>query len=85
MNTQNNNNRQQNNIQRTVAQQQATTPQQNYTCSNQLEATWFRPQMQLQEIPEILFNRGLCLQTYASLDSGSDKTNNIEGCRSTSS
>ena len=37
MNAQNNNNRQQCGNQRIVAQQQATTPQQNYTCSNQQE------------------------------------------------
>ena len=74
MNAQNNFSRQQSNNQRTVAQQQATTPQQNYTCSNQQETSWIRPQIQLQAIPVILFNRDLCIETYALLDSGSDNT-----------
>ena len=75
MNTQNdNNNRQQSSNQRTVAQQQATTPQQNYTCSNQQETSWIRPKIQLQAIPVTLFNRDLCIETYALLDSGSDNT-----------
>ena len=73
MNTQNNN-RQQSNNQRTVAQQQATTPQQNYTCSNQQETSWIRPQIQLQAIPVTIFNKNLCIETYALLDSGSDNT-----------
>ena len=62
MNAQNNVNRQQNNNQRTVAQQQAATPQQNYTCSNQQETSWIRPQIQLQAIPVTLFNRDLCIE-----------------------
>ena len=77
MNTQNNNNnnnRQQSNNQRTVAQQQATTPQQNYLCINQQETSWIRPQIQLQAIPVTLFNRDLCIETYALLASGSDTT-----------
>ena len=71
-NTQNNNNRQQSNIQRTVTQQQATTPQQNYTWSNQQETSWIRPQIQLQAIPVTLFNRDLCIETYALLDTDID-------------
>ena len=74
INAQNNNNRQQSSNQRTVAQQQATTPHQNYTCSNQQETSWIRPQIQLQAIPVTLFNRDLCIETYALLDSGSDNT-----------
>ena len=74
MNAQNNVNRQQSNNQRTVAQQQATIPQQNYTCSNQQETSWITPQIQLQAIPVTLFNRDLCIETYALLDSGSDNT-----------
>ena len=74
MNAQNNVSRQQIHNQRTVAQQQATIPQQNYTCSNQQVTSWTRPQIQLQGIPVILFNRDLCIETYALLDSGSDNT-----------
>ena len=70
----NNNNRQQSNNQRTVAQQQATTPQQNYTCRNQQETSWIRPQIQLQAITVTLFNRDICIETYAMLNSGSDNT-----------
>ena len=74
MNARNNNNRQQSNNQRTVDQQKATTPQQSYTCSNQQETSWIRPQIQLQAIPVTLFNRDLCIETYALLDSGGDNT-----------
>ena len=74
MNAQNNVSRQQSNNQRTVAQQQATTLQQNYTCSNQQETLRIRPQIQLQAIPVTLFNRDLCIENYALLDSGSDNT-----------
>ena len=74
MNAQNNVNRQQSNNQRTVAQQQATTQQQNYTCSNQQETSWIRQQIQLQAKPVVIFNRDLCIETYALLDSDSDNT-----------
>ena len=74
MDAQNNNNRQQSNNQRTVAQQQATTPQQNYTCSNQQETSWIRPHIQIHVIPVTLFNRDLCNETYALLETGSDNT-----------
>ena len=75
MNTQNNkNNRKQGINQRIVAQKQVTTPQQNYTCSNQEENSWIRPQIQLQAIPVTLLNRDICIETYALLDSGSDNT-----------
>ena len=70
----NNNTRQPSSNQRTVAQQQATTPQQNYICSNQQETSWIRPQIQLQALPVTLFNRDVCIETYALLDSGSDNT-----------
>ena len=74
MNAQKNVSRQQRNNQRTVPQQKATTPQQNYTCSNQQETSWIRPQIQLQAIIVTLFNRDLCIETYALLDSGIDNT-----------
>ena len=74
MNAQNNVIRQKRNNERTVAQQQETTTQQNYTCSNQQETSWITPQIQLQAIPVTLFNRDLCIETYALLDSGSDNT-----------
>ena len=74
MKAQNSNNRQHSNNQCTVAQQQATTPQQNYTCSNQQETSWIRPLIQLQAIPVTFFNRDLFIGTNALLDSGSDNT-----------
>ena len=74
MNAQHNVNRHQSNNQPTVAQQQATTPQQSYTCSNQQEISRIRPQIQLQAVPVTLFNRYLCIETYALLDNGSDNT-----------
>ena len=75
MNTQNNNNnRQQSNNQRTVAQQQSTTLQQNYIAATNSKISWIRPQIQLQAIQVTLFNRDLCIETYALLDSESDNT-----------
>ena len=59
INTKISNNRQQNNIQRNVAQQPATILQQNYTCSSQKETSWIIPQVQLQAIQVIYFNRSL--------------------------
>ena len=75
MNTQNNNNnRQPSKNQCTVAQHQATTRQHKYTCGNHQENSWITLQKQLQLITVTLFNRDLCIETYALLDSGSDNT-----------
>ena len=49
---------------------------QNHTCSNNQTSSWIRNPVQLQAILVILYTDDVSIETYALLDSGSDKTNN---------